>query len=135
MGQAVNGVFYERTNPSNCCTRSDAGRRGANRPGCGIRQDASSASYGGRRGREIARSGMGLDGRLLEMGPRTQGKASRVRVGAGQVETGSAYRCGLGCATLALHSWGLYVRCRPLALRLRRISRRADSPALLRRAA
>ena len=76
-----------------------------------------------------------MDERLLEVGPRTQRTTSRVRVGTGQVETRAAYRCGLGCATLALHSWGLYVRCRPLALRLRRISRRADSPALLRRAA
>ena len=38
---------------------------------------------------------------------RTQGQARRVRVGAGQVEADAAYRCGLGCPTLALHSWRL----------------------------
>src|SRR5260370_2942940 len=129
MGQAVNGVSYERTNPSNCCTRSDAGRRSTNCPGCGIRQDASPASPVGRRGREIARSGIRLDGRLLEVGPWAQGQTSRVRMGAGQVETRAANRCSLGFPKVARQPWWLHIRCMPLAL-MRAVLAPAVAPSL-----
>ena len=109
MGQAANGALYERTNPSKHCTRSDIDIRSANRPGCGIRHDTASASPLSRNGRESARSGICLDGRLLEVGPGTQGK-KRIRVGAGQVETPAAFRCSLGLAKLALQPGRLHLR-------------------------
>ena len=115
MGQAANGVSYEGTNPSKYCTRSDIGIRSANRPGCGIRHDTASASPVSRSGRTIARSRICLDGRLLEVGPRTQGE-KRIRVGAGQVETPAAFRCSLGFTKLALQPGRLHLRWGPLAL-------------------
>ena len=115
MSQAADGVSYEGTNPSKYCTGSDLGIRSANRPGCGIRHYTTSASTVGRSGRTSARSRICLDGRLLEVGPRTQGE-KRIRVGAGQVETAAAFGCSLGFTKLAFQPWRLHFRWWPLAL-------------------
>ena len=46
-----------------------------------------------------------------------RGRRGRVCVDARQVETRTANRCGLGLPKMAPQSWGLHVRCRPLALK------------------
>jgi hypothetical protein len=120
MGQTGDGVTYEKTNPSESCTCSDAGLRSADRPGGGSRQDTASASPVSRSGREVARCRTSLDERLLAVGPRTQGE-KRIRLGAGQVETPAAFRRRVGFAKLARKSWRLHFRWGPLALTNRRI--------------
>jgi len=72
-GFAANGVCYEATIPGKSCTRSDTGDGIADRPSCGIRKNTSSTPALSCGGRQIARPWIRLDGRLLEMGPRTQG--------------------------------------------------------------
>jgi hypothetical protein len=115
MGQAGNGVSYEATNTCNSCPGSDVSFGSANRPGRGIRQNTAAASSFGRRGWEIARPWVRVDGRLLEVGRRTQGE-TRVRVGAGQVAARAACRRSLGFAELACQSRWLHIRRWSLAL-------------------
>ena len=115
MGQAGNGVSYEATDTCNSCAGNDASFRSANRPGCGIRQNTAAASSFGRCGREITRPRVRLDGRLLEVGRRTE-RETRVRVGTGQMEARAACRRSLGFAELACQSRWLQIRWWSLAL-------------------
>ena len=134
MGQAGNGVSYEATNTCNSCAGSDVSFRSANRPGCGIRQNTAAASSFRRCSWEITRPWVRLDGRLLEMGPRTQGE-TRVRVGAGQMEARAASWRSLGFAELACQSGWLHLRWRSLALIQGLISRWFGASVSLCRAA
>jgi hypothetical protein len=101
-------VSYEATITCNIYAGIDTCN--ANRPGCGIRQNRSSAPTGSRSGWEIARPRVRLDERLLEMGPGT------LRLGTRQVEARAALRRSLGRAELAGQPGRLYVRSWPVAL-------------------
>jgi hypothetical protein len=107
--------FYENTIPKGPCPCNDAGCRRNSRTSWGcVRKDTASASNRCPAGRKKARSRVGLDWRLLEVGRR----AKRLCMDARQLETAAARWCSMGFAKMAPKPRRIYIRSRPLALRL-----------------